>query len=66
MVSDNAINSWSTQDLSLINVDMLDLGPDINVDMLGLKDFVIEPLEKFEEPNKPKKEKKCPHCSGVL
>jgi DNA modification methylase len=27
---------------------MLDLGPDFDVDLLGIKDFVIEPIEKFE------------------
>lgn len=27
---------------------MLDLGPDFDIDMLGIKDFVIEPIEKFE------------------
>ena len=27
---------------------MLDLGPDFDIDLLGIKDFVIEPIEKFE------------------
>ena len=50
IVSDNAIgkDSWATLDLSMINTEMLDFGPDFDIDMLGIKDFVIEPIEKFE------------------
>jgi DNA modification methylase len=50
MVSDNAIgkDTWASLDLSAINTEMLDLGPDFDIDMLGIKDFVIEPIEKFE------------------
>lgn len=48
LTSDNAIASWSELDLSAVNTEMLDLGPDFDVDLLGIKDFVIEPIEKFE------------------
>lgn len=48
LTSDNAIASWAELDLSAINTEMLDLGPDFDLDMLGIKDFVIEPIEKFE------------------
>jgi DNA modification methylase len=48
LTSDNAIASWAELDLSAVNTDMLDLGPDFDIDMLGIKDFVIEPIEKFE------------------
>lgn len=50
IVSDNAIgkDSWATLDLSMINTEMLDFGPDFDIDMLGIKDFVIEPIEKYE------------------
>lgn len=48
LTSDNAIASWSELDLSMVNTEMLDLGPDFDVDLLGIKDFVIEPIEKFE------------------
>lgn len=51
VVSHNAINSnnWGGGlDLAQINVDMLDLGPDLDIEQLGLKDFVLEPVEKFE------------------
>lgn len=48
MTSDNAIASWASLDLAKVNTEMLDLGPDFDIDMLGIKDFVIEPIEKFE------------------
>jgi len=48
IVSDNAIAEWADLDLSEINKEMLDLGPDFDVEMLGLKDFTIEPIEKFD------------------
>jgi DNA modification methylase len=48
IVSDNAIAEWADLDLSEINKEMLDLGPDFEIEMLGLKDFTIEPIEKFD------------------
>lgn len=47
MTADNALASWSELDLAQINTDILDIGP-FDIDMLGIKDFVIEPIEKFE------------------
>lgn len=47
MTADNAIGEWSNLDLSKVNVDMLDIGP-MDIDLLGIKDFVIEPIEKFD------------------
>jgi DNA modification methylase len=46
--SDNAIASWSELDLSGINTDLGDLGPDFDIDLLGIRDFVLEPVEKLE------------------
>ena len=50
IVSDNAIgkDTWAKLDLSKVNTEMLDLGPDFDIDMLGIKDFVIEPIEKYD------------------
>lgn len=50
VVSHNAIakDSWASLDLSKVNTEMLEFGPDFDIDMLGIKDFVIEPIEKFE------------------
>jgi DNA modification methylase len=48
LTADNAIAKWAEIDLGMVNSEMLDLGPDFDIDMLGLKDFVIEPIEKFD------------------
>lgn len=51
MVSHNAVSSsgWGGGlDLAKINTDIIDLGPDFDIEMLAIKDFVIEPIEKFE------------------
>lgn len=48
LTADNAIAEWAQLDLSKINMDILDLGPELDLDMLGLKDFVVEPLDKLE------------------
>lgn len=45
LVSDNAIASWAELDLSGINSDIGELGPDFDIDLLGIKDFVLEPAE---------------------
>jgi len=47
LTADNALASWSELDLSQINTDILELGP-FDIDLLGIKDFTIEPIEKFE------------------
>lgn len=46
--SDNAIASWAELDLSGVNSDLADLGPDFDLDLLGIKDFVLEPVEKLD------------------
>lgn len=46
--ADNAIASWSDLDLSAINMDLPEMGPDFDLDMLGIKDFVLEPADKLE------------------
>lgn len=67
--ADNAIASWADLDLAGINLDLQDLGPDFDIDMLGIKDFTIEPADKYQdqdpslEPQKAKiKILECPHC----
>lgn len=47
--SDNAIASWAELDLSGINLDIGDLGPDFDIEMLGLQNFLLDPAEKFIE-----------------
>lgn len=46
--SDNAIAAWSELDLSGINADIGDLGPDFDIDLLGIKNFTIDVADKFE------------------
>lgn len=48
IISDNAIASWSELDLSGINLDIIDLGPDFDINLLGIEDFVIEPADKLD------------------
>lgn len=43
--SDNAIAAWAELDISAINADLGDLGP-FDIDLLGIKDFELEPPPK--------------------
>lgn len=53
LVADNAIASWSDLDLSKINMELESLGPDFDLDVLGLKKFTVEPLDiDYSEKNK--------------
>lgn len=45
--ADNAIASWAELDLTGINTDLEQLGPNFDLDMLGIKDFVLEPADKY-------------------
>lgn len=46
VVSHNAIgkDSWASLDLSMINSELENLGP-IDVNLLGIKDFIVDPIE---------------------
>lgn len=46
--SDNAIASWAELDLSGINYDIQDLGPDFDIDLLGIKGFEIDLADRPE------------------
>lgn len=46
MVSENSIASWAELDFSGINTDLVDLGPDFNIDMLGIENFEIDVADK--------------------
>ncbi len=45
LVADNTIALWSEIDFSGINTDIGDLGPDFDIDLLGIKNFEIEPAD---------------------
>lgn len=68
-VSDNSLNLWSDLDLSGINQDLADLGPDFNIDMLGIKDFTLDMNDRPFDPNfteEPSSSKTCPHCGEEI
>jgi DNA modification methylase len=46
--ADNAIALWADLDLAGINADLGDLGPDFDLDMLGIEDFTLDIAEKLE------------------
>lgn len=43
--ADNLISRWSDIDLSIINSQIGEFGPDFSIDMLGIENFTIEPGE---------------------
>lgn len=47
LTSDNAIASWSELDMSMVNTEMLNF-PDLDIDLLGIKDFELVIPEVFE------------------
>lgn len=46
LTADNALGHWSDLDMAGINADFIDMGPDFDIDLLGIKDFVLEPADK--------------------
>lgn len=48
IVADNSIASWAELDFSAINSELPDLGPDFDTNLLGIKDFEIDPADKLE------------------
>jgi hypothetical protein len=46
IVADNGTAAWSELDLSAINQDMIAFGPDFDVDMLGIKGFEIDVVDR--------------------
>ena len=74
LTSDNAIASWSDLDLSGINMDVVDLGPDFDISMLGIKNFILDSAEKSFEPSTEDEQGKldekqlteCPGCGEIF
>lgn len=48
LVADNAIAAWAELDLAGINSEIPELGPDFDIDLLGIKDFVLELAERLQ------------------
>jgi hypothetical protein len=63
--SDNAIALWADLDLSGINDDLGDLGPDFDLDMLGIKDFTLDPNE-VELPDLKSGDPDCQQVTFIL
>lgn len=64
LTADNAIASWSELDLAAVNAQMLDFGPDFDIDLLGIKDFKIDLSEVLPDPEEEKEKqiKLCKYC----
>jgi hypothetical protein len=67
--ADNAIAAWAELDLAGINADLPDLGPDFDLEMLGLKDFTLD-LSEVDQKQAQKDEEqslvRCPKCYEVF
>ena len=48
-VADNGLGLWSELDLSGINTDLPDLGPDFDINMLGIRGFKLDPSELIDD-----------------
>lgn len=48
IVSDNAISDWAELDLSMINMEVPDMGPDFDINMLGIHNFKLDAFEHEE------------------
>lgn len=53
LTADNAVALWAEIDLSGVNGDIADLGPDFNIDMLGIEGFTIDVADRdgLTDPN---------------
>lgn len=59
LISDNAISLWAFLDLSAVNHDLPDLGPDFDLDLLGIKNFSLDlGYDLDEKPDEVKEIKK--------
>lgn len=48
MVADNKLQELSETDMSMVNTDVLDLGPDFDTDLLGIPGFEVEPADRLD------------------
>lgn len=49
MVADNGLSSWAAMDFGQINADIGELGPDFDLELLGLKNFSVDVADKEEK-----------------
>jgi len=48
-IADNAIASWSVLNLSKVNIQVPTFDPNFSIDLLGIKDFQIDPADKYAD-----------------
>lgn len=49
IVADNAIASWAKLELGEINIEIQNLGPEFDIDLMGIKGFTIDIGERLED-----------------
>src|ERR1035437_7341540 len=69
-ISDNASALWAELALAGINLDLGDFDPSFDIDLLGIKDFVLDPSDFGEIKEKEldeniKTKHECPSCGYV-
>jgi hypothetical protein len=69
--SDNAAALWAELDIAGINADVQDLGPDFDINMLGIHNFTIDVAEKnidekIEDQTDVNFGDTCPHCGEAI
>lgn len=47
-VADNATADWANLNLGKINLQLPQFGPELKIEMLGIKDFQLDPAEKIQ------------------
>lgn len=66
LVSDNAISEFSELDLASINIQIQELGPEFDLDLLGLQSFTLDPpMIEHETKQKELKYFECPSCHEI-
>lgn len=69
VTADNALSDWSSLDLGEINSMLQNLGPDFDIDFLGIKDFSLDITDDGFNPlddSNDKEPKRCPHCQEII
>lgn len=68
LVADNSVASWAELSLSDINLEVPNLGPDFDIEWLGIKNFSLDPSDlpdgnkEINEEEISKTKTECPSC----
>lgn len=63
VVADNAIAEWADLDLAMINNDFHEFGPDFDIELLGIKDFDLDPTNEETDESEDEVPDKVPTVS---